>query len=157
MRRKLPLSLRILLGLGLGVLAGLALQDAPEFAAAWIQPFGTLFLNLVKMLVVPLVFCSLTAGWAVWGRPAHGPGRRPHPPVLLVHHRAGGGPGPAGGQPVSGGAGAGLSAPRRPGGGPSFSLADTLLGIVPTNPIQALAEGNMLQILFLPWPSGGRP
>ena len=29
MRRKLPLSLRILLGLGLGVLAGLALQDAP--------------------------------------------------------------------------------------------------------------------------------
>lgn len=31
---------------------------------------------------------------------------------------------------------------------PSFSLADTLLGIVPTNPIQALAEGNMLQILF---------
>ena len=62
MRRKLPLSLRILLGLGLGVLAGLALQNAPEFAAAWIQPFGTLFLNLVKMLVVPLVFCSLTAG-----------------------------------------------------------------------------------------------
>ena len=62
MRRKLPLSLRILLGLGLGVLAGLALQDAPEFSAAWIQPFGTLFLNLVKMLVVPLVFCSLTAG-----------------------------------------------------------------------------------------------
>lgn len=62
MRRKLPLSLRILLGLGLGVLSGLALQDAPEFAAAWIQPFGTLFLNLVKMLVVPLVFCSLTAG-----------------------------------------------------------------------------------------------
>ena len=41
MRRKLPLSLRILLGLGLGVLAGLALQNAPEFAAAWIQPFGT--------------------------------------------------------------------------------------------------------------------
>ena len=29
MRRKLPLSLRVLLGLGLGVLAGLALQDAP--------------------------------------------------------------------------------------------------------------------------------
>lgn len=40
MRRKLPLSLRILLGLGLGVLAGLALQNAPEFAAAWIQPLS---------------------------------------------------------------------------------------------------------------------
>ena len=43
MRRKLPLSLRILLGLGLGVLAGLALQDAPEFAAAWIQPSAPCF------------------------------------------------------------------------------------------------------------------
>ena len=30
MRRKLPLSLRILLGLGLGVLAGLALQNLPR-------------------------------------------------------------------------------------------------------------------------------
>ena len=71
MRRKLPLSLRILLGLGLGVLAGLALQNAPEFAAAWIQPFGTLFLNLVKMLVVPLVFCSLTAGVGGLGDARH--------------------------------------------------------------------------------------
>lgn len=71
MRRKLPLSLRILLGLGLGVLAGLALQDAPEFAAAWIQPFGALFLNLVKMLVVPLVFCSLTAGVGGLGDARH--------------------------------------------------------------------------------------
>lgn len=65
------LSLRILLGLGLGVLAGLALQNAPEFAAAWIQPFGTLFLNLVKMLVVPLVFCSLTAGVGGLGDARH--------------------------------------------------------------------------------------
>ena len=49
MRRKLPLSLRILLGLGLGVLAGLALQDAPEFSAAWIQPFGTAFISWDKI------------------------------------------------------------------------------------------------------------
>lgn len=43
MRRKLPLSLRILLGLGLGVLAGLALQNAPEFAAAGFSPSAPCF------------------------------------------------------------------------------------------------------------------
>ena len=48
--------------LGLGVLAGLALQGAPGFAADYIQPVGTLFLNLVKMLVVPLVFSSIVTG-----------------------------------------------------------------------------------------------
>ena len=144
MRRKLPLSLRILLGLGLGVLAGLALQDAPEFAAAWIQPFGTLFLNLVKMLVVPLVFCSLTAGVGGLGDARH-MGRVGGRTLLfylcttalavaLVF--------------CSLTAGVGYPLPAAREGAPSFSLADTLLGIVPTNPIQALAEGNMLQILF---------
>ena len=48
--------------------------------------------------------------------------------------------------PVGRGLGYPLPAAREEA--PSFSLADTLLGIVPTNPIQALAEGNMLQILF---------
>ena len=149
MRRKLPLSLRILLGLGLGVLAGLALQNAPEFAAAWIQPFGTLFLNLVKMLVVPLVFCSLTAGVGGLGDARH-MGRVGGRTLLfylcttalavalglLSAHLF----------PVGRELGYPLPAAREEA--PSFSLADTLLGIVPTNPIQALAEGNMLQILF---------
>ena len=133
MRRKLPLSLRILLGLGLGVLAGLALQDAPEFSAAWIQPFGTLFLNLVKMLVVPLVFCSLTAGVGGLGDARH-MGRVGGRTLLFNLF------------PVGRELGYPLPAAREEA--PSFSLADTLLGIVPTNPIQALAEGNMLQILF---------
>ena len=139
MRRKLPLSLRILLGLGLGVLAGLALQNAPEFAAAWIQPFGTLFLNLVKMLVVPLVFCSLTAGVGGLGDARH-MGRVGGRTLLFYLCTTA--------LAVALGL---LAANLFPVGrelAPSFSLADTLLGIVPTNPIQALAEGNMLQILF---------
>ena len=135
MRRKLPLSLRILLGLGLGVLAGLALQNAPEFAAAWIQPFGTLFLNLVKMLVVPLVFCSLTAGVGGLGDARH-MGRVGGRTLLFYLCTT------ALGREL------GYPLPAAREEAPSFSLADTLLGIVPTNPIQALAEGNMLQILF---------
>ena len=149
MRRKLPLSLRILLGLGLGVLAGLALQDAPEFSAAWIQPFGTLFLNLVKMLVVPLVFCSLTAGVGGLGDARH-MGRVGGRTLLFylctTALAVALGLLSANLFPVGRGLGYPLPAAREEA--PSFSLADTLLGIVPTNPIQALAEGNMLQILF---------
>ena len=141
MRRKLPLSLRILLGLGLGVLAGLALQDAPEFAAAWIQPFGTLFLNLVKMLVVPLVFCSLTAGVGGLGDARHmgRVGGRTLLFYLCTTALA----------VALGLLAANLFPVGRELGYPlPAAREEALLGIVPTNPIQALAEGNMLQILF---------
>ena len=44
------------------MLAGLALQGAPEIADTYIKPFGTIFLNLIKMIVVPLVLFSIIAG-----------------------------------------------------------------------------------------------
>lgn len=129
------------------MLAGLALQDAPEFSAAWIQPFGTLFLNLVKMLVVPLVFCSLTAGVGGLGDARH-MGRVGGRTLLFylctTALAVALGLLSANLFPVGRGLGYPLPAAREEA--PSFSLADTLLGIVPTNPIQALAEGNMLQI-----------
>ena len=153
MRRKLPLSLRILLGLGLGVLAGLALQDAPEFAAAWIQPFGTLFLNLVKMLVVPLVFCSLTAGGGrSGGRPAHGPGRRPHPPCSHLCTTALAvalGLLAASLFPV--GRGWAIRSPCRPGGGPSFSGGHPA-GDCPPQSHQLWPRAYAADPLFRPWP-----
>ena len=62
MKHKPPLSVQILIGLLLGVLAGLALQAAPDVAQTYIKPFGVLFLNLIKMVVVPLVFASITVG-----------------------------------------------------------------------------------------------
>ena len=56
MKRRLPLSIQVLIGLGLGVLAGLALQGAPGFAADYIQPVGTLFLNLSRCWWSPWSF-----------------------------------------------------------------------------------------------------
>ena len=92
------------------------------------------------------------------GRPAHGPGRRPYPPVLPVHHRAGGGPGPAGGQPVSGGAGAGLSAPRRPGGGPLFLSGGHPAGDCPHQSHPGSGRGQYAaDPLFCPGPRVGVP
>ena len=56
------LSARIFLGLALGVAAGLAFQGAPGPLETVLRPVGTLFLNLLKMLVVPLVFSSIAVG-----------------------------------------------------------------------------------------------
>ena len=60
--KKLSLTTWILIALVLGVLAGLALQGSPEIADTYIKPIGTIFLNLVKMIVVPLVIFSIMAG-----------------------------------------------------------------------------------------------
>ena len=57
------LSTKILIGLGLGVLAGLGLgSEGVPLAKTWIAPFGAIFLNLIKMIIVPLVFASLIVG-----------------------------------------------------------------------------------------------
>jgi DAACS family dicarboxylate/amino acid:cation (Na+ or H+) symporter len=49
---------KMLLGLGLGVIAGMALGPA----AIALKPIGTIFLNLLNMTVILLVFSSMTSG-----------------------------------------------------------------------------------------------
>ena len=57
------LSTKILIALGLGIIAGLQLgAEGAGFAKAWIGPLGTIFMNLIKMVIVPLVFSSLVMG-----------------------------------------------------------------------------------------------
>ena len=60
--KRLSLTTWIFIALVLGVIAGVALQGAPEIADTYIKPFGTIFLNLIKMIVVPLVLFSIIAG-----------------------------------------------------------------------------------------------
>lgn len=60
--KRLSLTTWILLALVLGVVAGLGLQGTPEIADMYIKPVGTVFLNLIKMIVVPLVIFSIMTG-----------------------------------------------------------------------------------------------
>ena len=64
--RKLQLHTKIMIGLLGGVVLG-ALANRlgfSEFVSTYIKPFGTLFIRLISMVVVPLVFASLVVGTA---------------------------------------------------------------------------------------------
>ena len=50
----------LVLGLAFGVVA--AIQGWSDFTANWIAPFGTIFLNLLKLIAIPLVIASLIVG-----------------------------------------------------------------------------------------------
>lgn len=63
-KKKLSLAIQIFIGLGLGIIAGLifmALGKA-DLAVTYVKPFGTIFLNLIKFIVVPIVLCSIICG-----------------------------------------------------------------------------------------------
>ena len=60
--KKLPLATQIFIALVLGIIAGLCLQGYAEFAENYIKPFGTIFLNLLKFIVVPIVLFSILSG-----------------------------------------------------------------------------------------------
>ena len=62
MKRKMALSTQIFIALVLAILAGIALTSTPSVAVHYIKPFGTIFLNLIKWIVCPLVFFSIMAG-----------------------------------------------------------------------------------------------
>ena len=61
-KKKLALSTQIFIALVLAIIAGIAFTGNPAFANSYIKPFGTIFLNLIKWIVCPLVFFSIMAG-----------------------------------------------------------------------------------------------
>lgn len=63
-KKKMSLALQIFIGLGLGIIAGLLFMvtGKAEWADAYVKPFGTIFLNLIKFIVVPIVLTSIIAG-----------------------------------------------------------------------------------------------
>jgi len=147
---------RVLVGLALGVGAGLALRSllGPEagavFATTWLKPFGDLFVQLIRMLIIPLIFTTLAAGIMAMGHPAKlgSIGVKAIGLYLLTTLFA-----------VSIGIGMGIL--FQPGAGVDFSnvvpvpqdrevptVVERLLAIVPTNPINALSSGDVLAVIF---------
>lgn len=147
--KKISLSVKILIGLVLGVVGGLLFQSNPDFAVNYIKPVGTLFLNLIKMVIVPLVFASLVSGVVSLGdiRKLGRMGGKTMVFYLVTTAFA----------IILGlvfaslfnvGAGFELPAEELVTEAKEIpKISDVLLNIVPTNPIKAMVEGNMLQII----------
>ncbi|GIU14400.1 dicarboxylate:amino acid:cation symporter DAACS family protein [Shewanella sp. c952] len=140
-----PLWLQIMIGMLLGILTGIGFGEQ----ATVLKPIGTLFVNTIKMLIVPLVFCSLIVGvtsmqdTAKMGRIGFksfafylGTTSIAITVGLAVGHFL---------QP-----GKGLDMVAEPAEQvvkAAPSVMETLINIVPTNPIAALASGQILQVI----------
>ena len=63
--KKIPLHWSILLGMTLGVLVGLiftTFESGPQMISHWVKPFGTIFINALKLIAMPLILGSLIKG-----------------------------------------------------------------------------------------------
>ena len=157
--KKIKLHTQILIGMVLGVIIGIIFKEK----AVIIKPVGTIFIRLITMVVVPLVFVSLFIGTASLGD-IKKLGRIGVKAFLYFFITTA----------IAISVGVALANIVKPGEGLSTevqaqlkknyqqekifdfkrleerpSLIQTLVNIVPTNPVKALAEGNMLQIIFL--------
>ena len=63
--KKLALHWKILIGMVLGILFGFlmnSIEGGKDFVLDWIKPLGTIFINLLKLIAVPLILASLIKG-----------------------------------------------------------------------------------------------
>ena len=141
---RLPLWQQIVTGLLLGVLVGMTFgKDALSLA-----PLGQLFLNAIKMLIVPLVFVSLVAGITSM-RDTSKLGRISAKTIAIymVTTAFAVSIGLLFGGLFSPGEGLDMVAAEAASAAQAPALIDTLVAMVPSNPVNAFAQGNVLQII----------
>ncbi len=153
--KKLTLTAKILIGMALGILLGIVLNLMGNEGAirTWgsdgvLHVVGTLFLRSLQLMVVPLVFVSLVCGTAAMEdvRKLGRVGGKIMGLYLVT-------------TTVAITLAIGIALMVKPGSGLTFEMeeefqapnappiTDVLMQIIPRNPIDALAEGNMLQII----------
>ncbi len=154
--RRVSLSVWIIVGLVSGILVGLLLQGAPQWAERFLQPIGTLFLNVVKLLIVPLVFSSITVGVCGLGD-AKSVGRIGGKTIVfyLLTTALAVTVGLMAANLFPVGRGMNLTPPPVTGQTQAPEMTSALWNLVPTNPVAALAQGNMLQIIVTALIFGG--
>lgn len=61
-KQRFSLAIQIFIALALGILVGILLQGKGDFTKAYVQPIGTIYINLLKFMVVPIVLFSIIDG-----------------------------------------------------------------------------------------------
>jgi len=146
----MKLWLKILIALFFGACFGLLvhLEWLPKASIDILSPVGTIFLNLISMVIVPLVFSSMTVGITS----IHDPqklGRVGFISLLLyvVTMLVAIVIGLLFAELFQPGLGLNLQASGETVIQTSPSIKEMILGIFPSNPIASLVEGNVLQII----------
>jgi Na+/H+-dicarboxylate symporter len=153
---RLSLTFKIVLGMGAGLAVGLLLNWIG--VSGWIEDFlvngvlhvgGSIFLASLKLLVVPLVFVSLVCGTAALDDVARlGRVGVKTLGLYLVTTAIAVSLALIAATIVQPGAGFELDSDASFETQEAPSLAEVLIDLFPTNPIQAMADGNMLQIII---------
>jgi Na+/H+-dicarboxylate symporter len=145
---------------GIGLLAGIAVGALFGPDAAVLEPLGTLFVKCIRVVVVPLIACSLIT--AIAGLPGRAAlGRMGLAAfgflffslfaalivgiVVAIALQ----PGAALTEEARLGLLAGQSLPAVDPGAAKPSVVDMLLALIPDNPVRAAVDGNVLQILLV--------
>jgi proton glutamate symport protein len=155
--RKIGLAWQILIGLALGIAIGAIFYGNPS-VQEWLQPIGTIFIRLIKMIVVPIVIASIVIGVAGVGDikklgKLGGKSLLYFEIITTIAIMVGllsanlfkPGLGIDMGSLTKGDIGSYLSTTEEV---QSHSMAETFINIVPTNIIDAMARGDMLAIIF---------
>jgi len=152
---RLSLTFKIVLGMGAGLAVGLLLNGIG--VSGWIEDFlvngvlhvgGSIFLASLKLLVVPLVFVSLVCGTAALDDVARlGRVGVKTLGLYLVTTAIAVSLALIAATIVQPGAGFELDSDASFQAQAAPSLAEVFIDLFPTNPIQAMADGNMLQII----------
>jgi Na+/H+-dicarboxylate symporter len=152
----MSLTKKIIIALILGVIFGIGFTFVPNniFSAAdtyVLQPVGQIFINLIMMIVVPIVFVSIVLGTAGLGEPAKLGKIGIQTITFFLVTTA-----------IALSIGIGLAYLLEPGNAGNLKaeasvaeyeaesappIMDTLINIIPDNPIESMATGDMLQII----------
>lgn len=142
----------LVLGIGFGALMSqiMGAEAATDLIESWVRPVGDLFIRLIRMLIIPLILTTLVAGVYALGDPKRlGPiGGK----TLLLYFATTFFANIIGiifGLIFRPGAGADLGgADAVPVSGEAEGLGSRLLAIIPDNPVAALADGDVLAVIF---------
>lgn len=146
--KKISLATKIFIGFVLGIIIGLIFKEQ----ASVLKPIGDIFLRVIKMIVVPLIFFSITLGVAGMGDISKV--RRIGTKTLLYYIVT---------TLIAASFGLVIAHLIKPGAGFNMdiissgevaqsnaempTIGETLVNMFPDNPVQAMAETELLQII----------
>jgi len=175
--RGMKLWKRVFIGLAIGIIIGLGLHygmtdfskevdglkysQGMDIAETWFKPFGDAFVYLIKMLIVPLIVTTLVSGVIAMGDPKRlgSLGAKTIGLYMFTTFFAVWlgiiiativQPGSGMMTVIEKGAGSAEAVTNKlkAAGDAKKSLADYLLSIIPQNPIKAMADGDVLALIF---------